>query len=217
MRPLSLVLFLVIVSSQAAVSGQTTRAEIIEKQRADKAATLATYKPGKIEKILLNAEDGKLKRLVAPHNGFFVGLRLHLQAHRRRLRAWRRVPARSVRSTRAGRLRGRSILSQLQHGQGRLLPAAAGSREAGSGRRRHLPPSAARRLLRSWTGFDATQDRVSYLYKDTEFNGRAIVTLRPLVQLRHACRARRSRHRLRNRRHDSIDRNSCSTMRRRRD
>ena len=73
MRPLSIVLFLVIVSSQAAVSGQTTRAEIIEKQRADKAATLAPYKPGKIEKILLNAEDGKLKRLIAPYNGFFVG------------------------------------------------------------------------------------------------------------------------------------------------
>ena len=51
MRPLSLVLFLVIVSSQAAVSGQTTRAGIIEKQRGDKAATLETYKPGKIEKI----------------------------------------------------------------------------------------------------------------------------------------------------------------------
>ena len=46
MRPLSLVLFLVIVSSQAAVSGQTTRAEVIEKQREDKAAKLETYKPG---------------------------------------------------------------------------------------------------------------------------------------------------------------------------
>ena len=46
MRPLSIVLFLVIVSSQAAVSGQTTRAEIIEKQREDKAAKLETYKPG---------------------------------------------------------------------------------------------------------------------------------------------------------------------------
>ena len=73
MRPLSIVLFLVIVSSQAAVSGQTTRTEIIEKQREDKAATLATYKPGRLEKLLMNAEDGKLKRLVAPYNGFYVG------------------------------------------------------------------------------------------------------------------------------------------------
>ena len=50
MRPLSLVLFLVIVSSQAAVSAQTTRAEIIEKQREDKAAKLETYKPRRLER-----------------------------------------------------------------------------------------------------------------------------------------------------------------------
>ena len=132
MRPLSIVLFLVIVSSQAAVSGQTTRAEIIEKQRADKAATLAPYKPGKIEKILLNAEDGKLKRLIAPYNGFFVGWGYTYRPTGAGLRAWRGLPARPVRSPRARRVRGGSVVSQLQHGQGRLLAAAAGSRDAGS-------------------------------------------------------------------------------------
>ena len=61
MRPLSIVLFLVIVSSQAVISGQTTRTEVLEQQRADKAAKLETYKPGRLEKLFLNAEEGGLR------------------------------------------------------------------------------------------------------------------------------------------------------------
>ena len=205
MRPLSLVLFLVIVSSQAAVSGQTTRAEIIEKQRADKAATLAPYKPGKIEKLLLNAEDGKLKRLVAPHNGFFVGYGY------------------TYRPTGAGFALGGGFRHDLFDRRARVVFEAGQSfrnynmvrgdfslprlarREAGSGRRRHLPPSAAGRLLRPRTGFEQRGSR------QLSLQGQRIQ--RPgdrhpsaVVQLRHARRARRSRHPLGDRRHDSIDR-----------
>lgn len=56
----------------AAGLAQTTRAEAIEQQQARKAAALAPYEPGRLEKLILNAEDGKLRRLISPHNGFFL-------------------------------------------------------------------------------------------------------------------------------------------------
>jgi hypothetical protein len=56
----------------APVHTQETRAEVLERQRAEKATKLEPYKPGTLEKLALNAENGKLKRIIAPHNGFFV-------------------------------------------------------------------------------------------------------------------------------------------------
>jgi hypothetical protein len=55
-----------------AVLAQTTRTEVIEQQRAEKASRLEPYKPGRIETFILNAEEGKLRRLISPHNGFFA-------------------------------------------------------------------------------------------------------------------------------------------------
>ena len=207
MRPLSLVLFLVIVSSQAAVSGQTTRTEIIEKQREDKAAKLETYKPGKIEKLLLNAEDGKLKRLIAPYNGFY----------RRAAATATSPPAPGFAlgggfrhdlfdQARARRVRSRSVLSQLQHGQGRLLPAAAGSRKVGGS------------ALKAFTGRQPQDDYFGPGPDSRERGSRQLPVQRQrvqrarhphppaMVQCRHAGRADRSRHRLRDRRPDSLDR-----------
>jgi hypothetical protein len=178
MRPLSIVLFLVIVSSQAAVSGQTTRAEIIEKQRADKAAKLETYKPGRLEKILINAEDGKLKRLVAPYNGFYVGYGY------------------SYKPTGSGFAVGGGFRHDLFDRRARIVF------EAGQSYRNYnmvrgdfsLPRLAQGRLEAGVEGVyrrqpqddyfgpgpdSREQDRVSYLYKDTEVNGRAILTLKP--------------------------------------
>jgi hypothetical protein len=178
MRPLSIVLFLIIVSGQVVVSGQATRAEIIEKQRADKAAKLEPYKPGRLEKILLNAEDGKLKRLIAPHNGFFVG--------------W----GYTYRPTGAGFALGGGFRHDLFERRARVvfeagqslrnynmvrgdfsLPRLARGRvEAGvEGIYRHQPQDDY-----FGPGPDSlNENRVDYLYKDAEFNGRAIVTLRP--------------------------------------
>src|SRR5215211_418463 len=56
----------------SSLHAQDTRAATLEKQRAEKATNLAPYKPGKIEKFILNADQGKLKRIIAPRNGFFV-------------------------------------------------------------------------------------------------------------------------------------------------
>jgi hypothetical protein len=178
MRPLSIVLFLVIVSGQAVVSGQTTRAELIEKQRADKAAKLETYKPGKLEKILLNAEDGKLKRLFAPHNGFFVGYGY------------------TYRPTGAGFALGGGFRHDLFDRRARVVFEAGQSfRNYNMVRGDFSLPRLARGKLEVGVegiyrhqpqddyfgpGPDSlNENRVAYLYKDTEFNGRAIVTLRP--------------------------------------
>jgi hypothetical protein len=51
---------------------QETRAELLEKERAEKAKQLAPYEPGRIEKTLLYIERKKLFDLVSPRNGFFV-------------------------------------------------------------------------------------------------------------------------------------------------
>ena len=53
--------------------GQTTRAETLEQQRSERAKQLDTYKPGRLEKLFLNADEGRLQRLIAPHNGFYAG------------------------------------------------------------------------------------------------------------------------------------------------
>src|SRR5687767_6712859 len=55
-----------------AASAQTTRAEALEQERAERAKQLRPYEPKRLEKLILDAEDGKLRRLIAPHNGFFV-------------------------------------------------------------------------------------------------------------------------------------------------
>src|SRR5918994_2903246 len=68
------VLFLAagIWSAPSLVLAQTTRAEVLEQERANRANELKPYEPGRIEKLILNAEEGKLRRMIAPHNGFFV-------------------------------------------------------------------------------------------------------------------------------------------------
>ena len=51
---------------------QETRTEVLERQRAEKAANLQPYEPTRLERLVLNAEEGRLRRMIAPHNGFFV-------------------------------------------------------------------------------------------------------------------------------------------------
>jgi outer membrane protein assembly factor BamA len=53
-------------------AAQETRAEALERERAEKAKTLAPYKPDKLEKFVRSAEEGKIRRMLTPHNGFFV-------------------------------------------------------------------------------------------------------------------------------------------------
>ena len=66
----ALVLALCLLPSTLAA--QNSRAEVLEQQRAEKATKLEPYKPGKLETLVLRAEEGRLRRLITPHNGFFV-------------------------------------------------------------------------------------------------------------------------------------------------
>jgi hypothetical protein len=61
-----------VLAFPASGAAQDTRAALLEKQRAQKAQQLKAYEPGKLEKFVMNAEEGKLRRMIAPHNGFFV-------------------------------------------------------------------------------------------------------------------------------------------------
>src|SRR5262245_32467037 len=51
---------------------QDTREAQLERQRAEKATRLKPYVPSKLETFVTKAEEGRLRRLIAPHNGFFV-------------------------------------------------------------------------------------------------------------------------------------------------
>src|SRR5688572_25314125 len=55
-----------------AAYAQSTRAEALEQERAERAKQLRPYEPKRLEKLILDAEEGRLRRLIAPHNGFFV-------------------------------------------------------------------------------------------------------------------------------------------------
>jgi hypothetical protein len=51
---------------------QETRAESIEKQRAEKATQLKPYVPTRLEQMLLNSEDRNLIARITPRNGFYL-------------------------------------------------------------------------------------------------------------------------------------------------
>jgi hypothetical protein len=157
---------------------QTTRAEVLEQQRSDRAKQLETYKPGRLEKLFLNADEGKLQRWIAPHNGFFAGYGYTYKpsgagfalggGFRHDLFDRRaRVVFEAGESFRNYHMvRGDFSLPRLARGRLEL---------GGEGVYRHQPQDDY-----YGPGPDSrSEDRVSFLYKDQEFQGRAIATLRP--------------------------------------
>jgi hypothetical protein len=54
-------------------SAQETREALLEKQRADKAAALQPYDPGRLEEWMLWYEEQGLPERLSPHDGFYVG------------------------------------------------------------------------------------------------------------------------------------------------
>ncbi len=61
-----------LVAGPGVALAQDTRAEALEQQRQQKAANLAEYKPGKLEKWALWYEETDPMAKVAPHNGFYL-------------------------------------------------------------------------------------------------------------------------------------------------
>jgi hypothetical protein len=62
----------VALTSPAVSYAQDSRTASIEKLRAEKAAALQPYQPGRIERVLLFVERENPLRKIAPRNGFFV-------------------------------------------------------------------------------------------------------------------------------------------------
>lgn len=162
--------------------GQSTRAETLEQQRSERAKQLDTYKPGRLEKLFLNADEGRLQRLIAPHNGFFAGygytykpsgagfalgagFRHDLFARRARVVLEAGQSLRNYHAIRAD-------FSLPRLARGRLELGVEGAY-------RHQPQDDF-----YGPGPDSrSEDRVSYLYKDNEIQGRAVATLRPWLNV----------------------------------
>ena len=71
--PFTLVLStLIVLTASAAGAQDDTRAELLARQRAEKAAQAQPYQPTKIEKALLVVEEWNPLGKIAPHNGFFL-------------------------------------------------------------------------------------------------------------------------------------------------
>jgi outer membrane protein assembly factor BamA len=68
----SALLFGAIALAPAALHAQDTREAELERQRAEKAGALQTYKPGKLEKWMLWFEDVDPISKIAPHDGFYL-------------------------------------------------------------------------------------------------------------------------------------------------
>lgn len=64
--------WLLMVLSAAPALAQDTRAAQLERERAEKAKHLKPYEPSKLEAFVIRAEEGRLRRLISPHNGFFA-------------------------------------------------------------------------------------------------------------------------------------------------
>ncbi|MCA1562905.1 MAG: BamA/TamA family outer membrane protein [Acidobacteria bacterium] len=62
----------VVFVSPPVLSAQDTRAAELERERAQKAAALHPYKPGRLENLLLYFEQSNPLVRLSPHNGFFI-------------------------------------------------------------------------------------------------------------------------------------------------
>src|SRR6188768_1918514 len=72
-RARTLVLTLAMTFGATAASAQVdSRADILERQRAEKATQLQPYKPATIEKTLLFIENSRIVQKLSPRNGFFI-------------------------------------------------------------------------------------------------------------------------------------------------
>ena len=56
----------------ASAAAQSTRAEVLERQRAEKATELHPYRPRKLERLMLRFESDNPLVLIAPYNGLFL-------------------------------------------------------------------------------------------------------------------------------------------------
>ena len=173
---------LLIVLMAAPALAQDTRAGQLQRERAEKAKRLEPYEPSKLEAFVIRAEEGRLRRLISPHNGFFaeygythkpVGSGIAFGG------GWRHDlfdrQARVVLEAGASLRRYQMLRADFS-----LPRLAGGTLELGvEGVYRKQPQDDFYGL-----GLDTTKDmRVSYLFEGREVEGRAIVRPRSELSL----------------------------------
>lgn len=158
----------------AQAAAQETRAAVLERERAQKAGEVKPYEPGRLEKFVLRAEEGQIQRLIAPHNGFFGeygytskpvgsgiafggGFRHDLFERKARLELEAGASFRSYQMFRAGFSLPRLVGEHLELGVEGTYKRQPQDDFYGLG-----PGS-------------LKDDRVSFFYKGTEVQGRAVV------------------------------------------
>lgn len=181
MRGLAATVAALWILGQAAAAAQETRAEVLAQQRAEKARDLRPYEPTGLERWVMRAEEGKLRRLITPHNGFFVeygyshkpvgsgigfggGFRHDLFDRRARIELEAGASFRNYQMLRADLSLPRLASERLELGLEATYRRHPQEDFYGPG------PSSAR------------EDRVSYLFKGNEVQGRAIATLTPWLR-----------------------------------
>lgn len=162
-------------------AGQESRAAILERQRAEKARALKPYEAGRIEKLVQAAEEGRLRRLISPHNGFFAqygytdkpvgsgigfggGFRHDLFDRRARLELEAGATFRNYRLLRADFSLPRLLRERLEVGVETTYRYHPQEDFYGRG------PESVR------------DDRVSFLYEGRDVQGRAVARLRPWLR-----------------------------------
>jgi hypothetical protein len=182
MRRFAALLVMALIAVPATTAAQDTRAEVLEQQRAEKASKLEPYEPSRLEKLLTDLEDGKYRRMIFPHNGFFAEY------------GYKYKPVGG------GVGFGGGFRHDLFGRQARImLEAGATFRDYGILIADFWFPRLARGRLE--LGIEGTyryqpqddfygiglgsveDDRVSFLYKGTDVQGRAILTLKPWLRL----------------------------------
>lgn len=175
-------LLLAFAALPSRVEAQQTRAELLERQRAEKAQTLEPYKPSKLEKLVKDAEEGKLRRLISPHNGFFAeygytykpvgsgigfggGFRHDLFQRRARIELEAGASFRKYQLLRADFSLPRLVNERLELGVEATYKRHPQEDFYGPG-----PAS-------------IEDDRVNFLYKANDLQARAVVTPRPWLHL----------------------------------
>lgn len=173
---------LLLVTAAAPVVAQDTRAAQLERERAEKARRLTPYEPSKLEKFVIRAEEGRLRRLISPHNGFFLQYGYEYQPTGSGIGlggGWRHDlfdrNARVVLEAGASVRRYQMVRADFS------LPRLARQRlELGvEAAYRYQPQDDFYGL-----GIESAEDdRVNYLFEGREVGGRAIVRPRPWLQV----------------------------------
>lgn len=169
---------IVLVTLGGTAAAQDTRAQLLAAKRAEKAADLRPYEPSKLEKFVAAAEEGRLRRLITPQNGFFAeygytykpvgsgigfggGFRHDLFDRQARIELEAGATFRGYQLLRADFFLPRLARERLELGIEGTYKRHPQEDFYGTG------PQSIR------------DDRVSYLYEGQDIQGRAVVTLTP--------------------------------------